>query len=652
MPPNQIVLSDPTISRWLKVAGFTYSSTPVARLQPFDLTPGWRQLDPGERVLFGDSLVRSVELFEALFEVTQDPRWSTLAARAAIARDGIRLNRSIEIFRTGTGGTVLEQPGVRIINQHPDRWVSTVRRVPGGEIGLFLPVGSAMGVVELVQDLVTPTLSSSDALLVSVGASEPAVLGLSVISNGQRYEAPIAIASQPVVQALSLLDLKIWGAQAWRPIESSSFILSGGATASVSRLNQDLGPEHPLVAQFVLNALSGEAIVQIPARLSSAPDAITYALDLPVLLRLQDAAGWYWDRLMPVSEGRALLQSSWSDFALSGFQSNSSAAPVAPDSSGLIRLMQFVCGAGVATLRLYFVGPAPDSMPPDQAITRYGIFSYLNLPHQVNIGRVSIEREPTATLLLPHELSAKNNQIVSWRGHPELWSQDPTQPFVQQLWQEAQLDYAQSTGILGPFTPVYDWNAASFHWAIDWADARSGRFQALIAVQAAVAWFNQPDDERLRSIVLNFLNFLRQAWDEVSASEATQFTPLPVMGLDPAIAALYLRLALYANLAGADRALSFSLLLKSLERLLQFADYSFNHTLEPDSAFAVSVTLDAVSDLLRLKPQLSPPLPSELGTINAYSEILVKQLLGQSLPLPEDGHYGFRFEVPTRFNVS
>ncbi|HEY9749190.1 MAG TPA: hypothetical protein V6C63_10960, partial [Allocoleopsis sp.] len=108
--------------------------------------------------------------------------------------------------------------------------------------------------------------------------------------------------------------------------------------------------------------------------------------------------------------------------------------------------------------------------------------------------------------------------------------------------------------------------------------------------------------------------------------------------------------AVYANLAGGDRTLTYRVLSRSLNYLLDNAQFLLANPPGIITGYEATETIAALALVLRHKSQLSYPTPADLGdTDSDFAAKLVKvSQFTTPLNLPEQAAYGLRFTVPVQ----
>jgi len=181
--------------------------------------------------------------------------------------------------------------------------------------------------------------------------------------------------------------------------------------------------------------------------------------------------------------------------------------------------------------------------------------------------------------------------LIGWRGpvysgyqNPWVWSQvsGATVEIANQLsyLQAAQAAYtAQVPGISGPFAPVYvlpRWDSSiygspnTFTWGGPDPNTGWGGYQIRPAEATARYWYGNPGDTTAQAIVVSFLTWVAGAWVSSTSYPPTDFlsTGAPESNYDdPHFVALALRMAIYADLAGASQTLTRPFILQCLQYL-------------------------------------------------------------------------------------
>ncbi|MBD1864178.1 MULTISPECIES: hypothetical protein [Trichocoleus] len=675
--PGQIVLKNKAFSGILKVAYSSFSGPNIQNGQAFDIEPMWRSLQPTETIVTFESLAQAADTFRLLYEVTREEQWNrayqaTLSTFQSVAR----LRNTVYFFRRETTGQVLSHWGTRIRTSNPNPVLAL--RLPNGLVRLDIPLNQGTE-TELKQQRIAVELAAESRIQAEIGLSTAGSVAIVLTTtDDNRWEAGFVCEgnNSVVEQSFGTPDFLQWTNETtWHA--GLPFYTFRGATglASSSVRNVAIAAGNSVVATFELAGNFDFAGAGLKGSFKEVPSPLTYALsNNPVQLRLQDQAGWYWEKLLPVTGGQFVtLVLAWSEFQLAAEQTNVGPTPGIPSIDGPIQAVEFVAGRDTSLLAIHYLGASPQRLLPPVTIKGCSIVSRESAFHSLLVGDVQLlpSEQPKYTPgVTPHAVSIQGEQVQDWRSLPivgnqqlAIWSlvgQSEAAEQVYQFLSDAQNTYALKTGIDGPFAPAYIWPNRSnfqeegneFTWTDTNFDLTWGGWQAKAAVSTAYGWYLEPDASGLaQDITLRFLKFLDDSWGSgaiawVRFSEQER----PVAGGDVAIVALYAQAAVYANLAGGDRTLTYRVLSKSLNYLLENAEFPLANPPGAITGYEVAETIEALALVLKHKSQLSYPTPADLGDKDSdFAAKLVKvSQFATPLNLPQQAAYGLRFTVPVQ----
>lgn len=662
-----VVLRDRNFSGILKLAYSSYSGAAIAQNRPFDIDPMWRSLQPEEVIATFDSLAQASKAFKLLYAITREERWHR-AYEAAVTTfvSGAGLDHPVYFFKKETTDKALSHWGTSLRSTNP--FPVLALRLPNGLVRLDIPLNTGSE-TELRQHLTEAHLAAESRIHAEIGLSVPGSVAIMLTTPDEaQWEASFVCEGENLVveQSFGVTDFVRWTQETTWYAGLPSYTFHGATgSANQSIRNVAIAVGNSAVVTFELASNFDYAGAGLRGNFRETPSPLTYALsNNPVQLRIQDATGWYWEKLLPVTGGQFVtLPLAWSEFQLAAEQINVGATPGTPSTQGPIQAVEFVSGREISVLQVHYLGAAPQRLSPPVMIQACSVISRESAFHSLFVGNVQLlpneilAYTPGAT---PHAI-ASQGQEREWRSptlvgnqYPELWTTlghfDAAQRIYQFL-EAAQIAYTDSTQIHGPFAPAYTWeNASELGWT-DF-DLTWGGWQAKAAVAAAYGWYAGLDALGMsQNITIRFLQFLDKSWGDGGAFPWVQFPAQdsPIAGtknLD--IVALYAQSALYANLAGGDRALTYRVLRKSLDYLLQNADFPLAHLPDTVSGYEVTETITALSLALQHKSRLRYPTPSDLG--DAESDFAAKLVevsqFTPALNLPQQACYGFRFTVP------
>jgi hypothetical protein len=329
----------------------------------------------------------------------------------------------------------------------------------------------------------------------------------------------------------------------------------------------------------------------------------------PARIRVRDSNGYNWsfDLSSTTFTETTIQLSDW-------FKDGYLPAPggVTAPAAGNVQEVQFVPIPGQSTtLWVWYVGQsAPIQLPAGSGIYATKVAAIDINPHTLSIGDVEILRPGNAYTefgpgLLPfaesiYASSVSDTTYMSYTSYqdPNLWIDAEEWSLLDNMvsyHQASQMNYQdQSPGgsVLGPFTPVYYWphmqalelGASPGTWSFNGFDSFGSwnGFQGRNAANLARAWWRLKDDAghlptSLPTIVINYLvwldSFLTSNSDAFPAVFGPSSIPSTASSPDPHFAALTLKAAIYARLAGASEQVTSRLIRKSYSHLMSVLEY-------------------------------------------------------------------------------
>lgn len=668
--PGQVVLRDHSFSGILKLAYSNYLGSVIGPNQAFDTDPMWRSLQAEEVIATFDSLAQASEAFKLLYIATKDERWnrareSALATFTATAS----LDHPIFFFKKETSGKALSHWGTDVRTTNP--FPVLALRLPDGLVRLDIPLNDGSE-TELRQRQVEVYLTADSRIRAEIGLNLAGSVAIVLTTPDQtKWEAGFVCEGNSLVveQLFGVSDFVRWSEETTWYAGLSTYTFQGATgLANQSVRNVAIAAGNSVVATFELAGNFDFAGVGLRGNFRETPSPLTYALNNnPVQLRLKDAAGWYWEKLLPVTGGQFVtLPLAWSEFQLAAEQTNTGAVPGNPSLQGAIQAVEFVAGRDPSLLAVHYLGAAPQRLLPPIMVQTCGVVSRESAFHSLLVGDVQLlpnEMLSYTPGVTPHAIASHGSE-QKWRSlplignqHPALWTDLGQADAAQHVYQFL----AEAQTLEGPFAPAYLWRnrqhlgtSNTFIWADADFDLSWGGWQAKAALATAYGWYAGLDPLGLaQDIAIRFFKFLDTSWGDGGAFPWVQFfeETSPVAGTgNLAIVALYAQAALYANLAGGDRSLTYRILSKSLDYLLQSAQFPLSHVPESATGFEVTETITALALTLQYKSRLRYPTPSDLG--DAESDFAAKLVevsqFTPTLNLPERACYGFRFTVPVQ----
>lgn len=331
--------------------------------------------------------------------------------------------------------------------------------------------------------------SSPARLDVEIAADATCLLTARIWSADSDENHEASFYATPEVQTLAIpfaAFLSYSGvAAAWRP-DDGSYAYGGAETA--------VAPHRGIACRrIVLPPSSGLGFAAGPLGWTgSDPPTISYATnDTGLLLVVRDAAGWNWQLALPVRSSFTELALSWSSVTIAAYQQNTGTPPASPDTGGPIQVVQVQNDTGSpATVWVRYVATAPAATLPVSGPIRQVSLQYSDTAARtLRIGDVRIVngwRDAIsyrgAALFNYSPVGRQRAATAMLSGAP--WM-GPMYPGYQQpapwlsiggnageyiantlaLMRDAQDAYQASTGVSGPFAPVFvpeTWDATAY----------------------------------------------------------------------------------------------------------------------------------------------------------------------------------------------
>lgn len=656
-PPGTITLTNP-LTGTFRVA-YTRRSGNIPPGSAVDLLPYRRVVESGERIARLSTLAIAAQVFPQIASLTGETQWSRAADAAIATVETLDPSQPVYLWRKQPGEPVLSAAGLRIVSSVADRFL-TVLRLPNGATNLYLPP-QHNGAVEFQQTSITPAIAPNSEILLELAASIPVIVKLSMWVGEVRWDAAIAVTTALASQAIAGQDFVQWSAATeWHPTGGTSETFTQGpGVATRLRQNVLVGALHPVVDIFTLVPNLGAAGASLRGNFGAVPAPLRYAASNPVRLRIQDAAGWFWETTLPTTGGQFQTRAlNWSDFLLSITQQNSGTLPIAPSQQGPIQQYEFVVTQAAATLSIQYVGAPPTRLEAVVVPTQLAIVPQEPSAHILTIGDVILAAAPAPPYrIIQRDLESSPNERI-FRGHSLTWQQSAQDPTVHQFWVDAQDQYRQDTGVVGPFRLAYQWGTQGSPGFVDQDDVYDlawGGWQAKTGAIACQAWY-RTGSAVARLAAERWIDFLDRQWGEGAAIALDPFDPLPQIRINlrnSPIAAWYMEAALYSNIAGGDRLTTFRVLSKAVDLLFRGVNFGLA-TLPRDGGEGAIATFHAAARLLRHQSEIRYPTPSETGDLNSDFAAKIAKIMAfqPALRLPTQNAYGFRFRVPSALETT
>jgi len=602
---GKIVLTSTTFTGTAIVVYSSYTGASVAKNGKFDAFPMWRPLNVGESNVAFDSLWWLWDAYDELYTATGNAQW--LRARdctkfTALASSTIQ-NDSY-LFKRDTSTTEpFSTPGTQLIAANNTAGAIATRVADGG---LLLTVADGPELypsAELQNFVISTGFTALSSLTVELASSVAQIMevALSVSANAldqasiYRYYHPIA-AGLTSYTALSLLPTQFvkWTTDTlWHSTNSDApvYSYSGGGGSSVSlREIQSVNGLNKLVTRITFDSgatgFAGGGFV-LTGAVANKPPIIYYKSTGTIKYRVRDSNAIDWEWALPPS-------TTWTTFTTPFIVPGSTIVP----GDGLIQAVELVAvGAGEASV--YWVGAAPEFLPVPIRCYKHSVVSRFDGAHQFKVGTMQsvnsslngLKYQPAA---VPFTVNTTNGVVEAWRGtllagyeSPSTylkWGELGLAAQILTCLSDSQAAYsmqATARGYDGPFAPAYLWNLWSENvygkqldkWGWDAPDPNTewAQYGYRALDSTAELWFMDKQNVLARTIVMRFIGFLDKTYRQNNSGQPpTNFKPQVAPSIlyhDPAAAALIMRSAIHANLAGGNPAQTFRVVKRSWEYL-------------------------------------------------------------------------------------
>jgi phage-related protein len=662
-----VVLSTPfTGTLWLAYSA--YDGTTIATNQRFDAFPMWRPLQAGEVNHAFDVSWWIDEAFELLAEVTGASKWGRAreANKFSTIATGTILNESFLLKTDTTTSDPFAYPGTGYTVVNNSAPSSAARAGDGGVIVTVGDGAEAYPSAELQNFAITvsviPETIYRTQLACSVATLMEVVLSLAKNAGdfGQEYTAwvpvPATLSTYTQVDLLPQSFVR-WFADTWwhsTSADNPTYQYSGGGgSATVALEMASIGGGQRLVTRINMNRGGGYVGVGfVLFGPTNQPPALHYRTTSAVRMRIQDSAGTWYEFTLPPSADYVSYQPEWN--AADG---NIQAVDVQPINSS-------------AELWVYWIGAPPLTLPTPCIAYKHVVRTRITTAYQFKVGNFQALNSPLNVLrynpgAVPFTVNQLGGSIDAWRGSLYVGYQNPATwlkwglpdraATVLQCLGDSQADYSRRApgGATGLFSPVFYWPIWSEGvfgdyntWGWDGPDPNTewGQYAYRALEATAKAWYLGRGDsaivrpaQRITMNALRYLDgFLRDS-DGMPPTNITEFAAPEARYHDPAAAALILRAALWANLAGGDRILTYGLINSCLKYLTsQYVSTGLmtgSHTAgqpafseggqvyRENFGFWVAEILEALSLLVQNKVQINLPPCASAGNTRAPSSL-------------------------------
>lgn len=578
----------------------SYTGVAIAKNQGFDAYPVWRDLRPGEKNAAFDSFFWSWEAFNYLFAITGDAQWQRArdATKVAILNTGNIQNLGY-LFRKELSTDPFIYPGTQLISNHPTTPIAV--REPDGRIRVDVAAAPAntFPFVAVQNFAVQVDAVSGMTIAVELGHTMATIVCIDFITDNAFSPAPDKVyRADYLTQANAMTnrsfvpaDFVRWGTGTWwypRCAQNPIYLYTGGgAIASFVFTQLSLDGLTPVAAQITLiagNTYAGAGLVLIHGK-PIAPPPMVYAVGgAGVTLKITDSANVAHRLTLAPTSGLVSFPGGWAGF--------DGGAPAA----GEILNIEFeaIADQGATTIQLYYAGNAPIRLPVPSKIWKTGITGFDTVAHSLWIGDVRPMGNPANTIryqpgVVAFTVNTIGAAIDAWRGSfyagyqlgcPQYYQWGETERLTNtlQFLKDSQDEYTKQSqsnlvaSFMPNFLPAY-WDSGLIgeanSWTFDGADPNTawGPYSFRTLASVAEYWSLNKRDRTAQLIVMRFLGWLDR-WYSANPMPPTDFPPIvdPQSNYpEPHAAALIARAALYANLAGGNRAITFRVLKRSID---------------------------------------------------------------------------------------
>jgi phage-related protein len=605
----------------LKVTYSVYEPGNVVQLnERMDFYPMWRQMQPGEINCAIDSLFWAYDAYNELFLLTGNEKWNR-AALATIYTTAVtaQVPNLTHWMRKEDSPRWNSYPGVQVVQvNNPNGY--TVNRVTSGALinGIRVQVNASPGgsfpSCEVQNFAVQAEIASNTTIQVEVAHSLTTLMQAAVSLSpdafdfSQLYFANILVnggSGSWTTRTFLPEDFIKWdNSLVWHPTiaDNPCYTYQGnGGSASATRQSVTIPYEGKTLNQVVwriqVNAGSGGFggggfVITIGQRITRPPRIFYRHSGSDARLRVQDSNGDWWIYTLEATGGDWIeKQFQWSDFDGSGTPAN-----------GQIPNIDIQAIDGSSTTDVWWMSQNAQRKPKqlDTPVRTYkgsivtrdssaysfwvGTFRPINSPS--DILRYSPGVVPFTANSIMGELDRwigipltgyQSFHWILW-GYPERWQQ------VVQLLADAQADYSQQNvnRTTGPFSPAFSWQDWSggdyltnglnrFGWASPDPNTEWEGYAHRALEIAAKGWFYDRSNTRIQRVVMTYLGWLDRYFRVNNTlsppTNYRQFVDPIALYQTPHGAALIMRAAIYANLAGGSPTITMRLILKMLDYL-------------------------------------------------------------------------------------
>ena len=606
--PGKIKLKS-TFTGTGKVTFLRYSNTSnIVNNELYDAYPCWRELEPGEINVAMDSMFWAHYTYTLLSEITNDIDWeNAVLANAETLKRTAQIINLVNWYRRSDNPIPLEYPGSQIIQvNNPNPY--TVLRLGNGSIQITVQANPGdYPSIELqnfaVQSIINPDATIYAESGLSIDGYVQVVFSLSknAFDLTQLYIYNWKLTTVNTLENITIKpkDFIRWDLTklTWFPscAETPVYTYSGnGSSASSEAFHTAIGGLYPMVYKLSFGNVSGGYAgggLSVLGKVSPEPPRMVFrVVSGSIRLRIKDGSNANWETVLNTTAEWQDKRFQWSDFTGTG----------TPDGANNITAIEFIAeGIGNAEIQIYWasIGNYPEVLEDYAIVYKGSLKDSINANHNFLIGDFKPINSVSNNLrfnpgVVPFTTNTVNGNIDSWRGVPYSGYQDSAvwhllglpdrAETVLNFALESQKVYEGSVGVYGPFTPVFSWAYwDSGDYAIDginawgWQGADPNTqwegYQYRLLEAIAKHWYFDRRNKKAERVVMGFLNFLDSHYlvnqTNQPPTDYPESTYPATLYHTPHGAALILRAAIYANLAGGNPGTTFRVLYKNYQYL-------------------------------------------------------------------------------------
>lgn len=614
-----------------KLVYSAYTISQIAVNQRFDAYPMWRSVGATEFNCAIDTLPWSFTAFKKLHSATANTSWLNAreAIRNNIINTATVTNIS-QYYRKESNTDVFSHPGSQVIVVNNSNGASSVRQTTGIftnflRVNVNAAPANTFPSVEFQNFAVQTAFSDTTQVNIETGHSNVTFMQIALSTsssptdNTQRYFCNFLIPTinTLVTRTFNARDFIKWDDRqiVWSPtiadIPIYTFSGSGG-TATTVREETTISSQNAMIWRADINkgatgfAGVGYTIVDgsnIPLinGITRPPLLHWNITGASFILRITDASNVAWDRTITATSGWVKIRYNWSDFIFSTSNAGSGVG-VVPDTNDFIRKIELhSITAALTTIRTFWLtqDSDPPTLPTPITVYKAALISRDKNAHTFYCGTFrpignSFDNLNYNPGVVPFTVNTIGGVIDAWRGapmtgyqNPAIWRELGLENNCKQALQflsDAQDAYTKQSvnKLVGAFAPSYLWaywdavdfgvnNINKFSWKAPDPNSSWCGYQYRALVSAAEAWMLDKSDSLTERVVSRFLIYLdRDFISRASKQPLTDFPEFanPFVGYpEPHASALIFRAALYANVAGFNREISFRLMKSCLDYL-------------------------------------------------------------------------------------